>query len=37
MTLWTEAELKQALRQVGFREIELFWRNFALIGLLALK
>jgi tRNA (cmo5U34)-methyltransferase len=37
MTLWTEVELKQALRQVGFREIEPIWRNFALIGLLALK
>ena len=37
MTLWTEAELKQALRQVGFREIEPIWRNFAFVGLLALK
>jgi tRNA (cmo5U34)-methyltransferase len=37
MTLWTEAELKQALRQAGFREIEPIWRNFAFIGILALK
>jgi tRNA (cmo5U34)-methyltransferase len=37
MNLWTEAELKQALRQVGFREIEPIWRNFAFIGILALK
>ena len=37
MTLWTEAELKQKLRQVGFREIEPIWRNFAFVGLLALK
>jgi tRNA (cmo5U34)-methyltransferase len=37
MTLWTEAELKQALRQVGFREIEPIWRNFTFIGILALK
>ena len=37
MTLWTEAELKAALRQVGFREIEPIWRNFTFIGILALK
>lgn len=37
MTLWTEAELKLALRKVGFREIEPIWRNFAFVGLLALK
>jgi tRNA (cmo5U34)-methyltransferase len=37
MTLWTEAELKRALRQVGFREIEPIWRNFMFVGLLALK
>ena len=37
MTLWTEAELKSALRKVGFREIEPIWRNFAFVGLLALK
>jgi tRNA (cmo5U34)-methyltransferase len=37
MTLWTEAELKQNLWQVGFREIEPIWRNFAFVGLLALK
>lgn len=37
MSLWTEAELKQALRQVGFREIEPIWRNFFFVGLLALK
>jgi tRNA (cmo5U34)-methyltransferase len=37
MTLWTEAELRQSLRQVGFREIEPIWRNFMFVGLLALK
>jgi tRNA (cmo5U34)-methyltransferase len=37
MTLWTEAELKRKLRQIGFREIELIWRNLAFVGLLALK
>jgi tRNA (cmo5U34)-methyltransferase len=37
MTLWTEAELKHALRHVGFREIEPIWRNFTFIGILALK
>ena len=37
MSLWTEAELKQALRLVGFREIEPIWRNFAFNGILALK
>jgi tRNA (cmo5U34)-methyltransferase len=37
MTLWTEAELKQALRQVGFREIEPIWRNYMFVSLLALK
>ena len=37
MNLWTEAELKQALRLVGFREIEPIWRNSAFVGILALK
>jgi tRNA (cmo5U34)-methyltransferase len=37
MNLWTEAELKHALRLVGFREIEPIWRNFSFIGILALK
>jgi tRNA (cmo5U34)-methyltransferase len=37
MTLWTETELKLALRRVGFREIEPIWRNFMFVGLLALK
>ena len=37
MTLWTEAELKTALREVGFREIEPIWRNYMFVGLLALK
>jgi tRNA (cmo5U34)-methyltransferase len=37
MTLWTEAELKQALRGVGFREIDSIWRNFTFIGVLALR
>ena len=30
MTLWTEAELKRSLRQVGFQEIQPIWRNFNL-------
>jgi tRNA (cmo5U34)-methyltransferase len=37
MNLWTETELKKALRLVGFREIEPIWRNFSFIGILALK
>ena len=37
MTLWTETELKRALRQVGFREIESIWRNYMFVGHLALK
>lgn len=37
MTLWTEAELRAALNQVGFREIEPIWRSFMFVGLLALK
>ena len=37
MTLWTEAELRAVLSQVGFREIEPIWRSFMFVGLLALK
>ena len=37
MTLWTEAELRSTLREVGFREIEPIWRNFLFVGFLALK
>jgi tRNA (cmo5U34)-methyltransferase len=37
MTLWTEAELRAALSQVGFREIEPIWRSFVFVGFLALK
>lgn len=37
MTLWAEAELKGALKEVGFREIEAIWRNYMFVGLLALK
>jgi tRNA (cmo5U34)-methyltransferase len=37
MTLWTETELREALRRVGFREIEPIWRSFVFVGLMALK
>jgi tRNA (cmo5U34)-methyltransferase len=37
MTPWTEAELRMALSQVGFREINLFWSRLFFVGLLALK
>jgi hypothetical protein len=37
MTLWEERELEQALKSVGFREIQPIWRNYAFVGLLALK
>jgi tRNA (cmo5U34)-methyltransferase len=37
MTPWTEAELRIALSQVGFREINLFWSRLFFVGLLALK
>jgi len=37
MTLWTEAELRMALRQVGFRELEAVWGNFPFLAILALK
>jgi tRNA (cmo5U34)-methyltransferase len=37
MTLWTEGELKRALQQVGFREIEPIWRSFMFGAHLALK
>jgi tRNA (cmo5U34)-methyltransferase len=37
MTLWTEAELKAALVQAGFRDINPIWRNLMFVGILALK
>lgn len=37
MTLWTETELRRALRRVGFREIEPIWRGVMFVGFLALK
>jgi tRNA (cmo5U34)-methyltransferase len=37
MTLWTEAELRAALSQAGFREINPIWRSLMFVGLLALK
>jgi tRNA (cmo5U34)-methyltransferase len=37
MTLWTETELRAALGQVGFREINPIWRRLMFVGLLALK
>lgn len=37
MTLWTETELRAALNQVGFRELEPIWRSFMFVGFLALK
>ncbi len=35
--LWTEGELKAALVQAGFREINPIWRNLMFVGMLALK
>jgi len=37
MTLWTESELRKALRRVGFREIELIWKDLTFVGFLAIK
>jgi tRNA (cmo5U34)-methyltransferase len=37
MTLWTEAELKAALCESGFREVQLIWANFPFVALLAVK
>jgi tRNA (cmo5U34)-methyltransferase len=37
MTLWTEAELRQVLRRVGFQELQPIWGSSTFIGLLALK
>ncbi len=37
MTLWTESELKAALAQAGFREINPIWRNSMFVAILALK
>lgn len=37
MTLWTEAELRSALVEVGFREIEPIWGSFPFAAFVALK
>jgi len=37
MTLWTERELRAALRRVGFCELQSFWRSHMFAGYLALK
>jgi tRNA (cmo5U34)-methyltransferase len=37
MTLWTEAELKSALSQTGFRHIETIWKDLVFMGVVALK
>jgi tRNA (cmo5U34)-methyltransferase len=37
MTLWTEVELRSALCQAGFREIQSIWRSAVFVGLLVLK
>lgn len=37
MTLWTRNELEAALREVGFRELELIWERFPFLAVLALK
>jgi tRNA (cmo5U34)-methyltransferase len=37
MTLWEEPELKSALNNAGFREVEPIWRSHFFVGLLALK
>jgi tRNA (cmo5U34)-methyltransferase len=37
MTTWTEAELRDALRAAGFRELMPFWRGLFFVGYLALK
>jgi tRNA (cmo5U34)-methyltransferase len=37
MTLWTEGELKAALVQAGFREINPIWRNLMFVAMVARK
>ena len=37
MTLWSEHELRSALRRVGFCEIQPIWRSHMFVGYLALK
>jgi tRNA (cmo5U34)-methyltransferase len=37
MTTLTEAELRDALRSAGFRELTPFWRDLLFVGYLALK
>lgn len=37
MTLWTEAELRAALNEVGFREMNSIWRASSFVAYLALK
>jgi len=37
MTLWDEAELRLALKGVGFREMTAFWRSAQFVGYIALR
>lgn len=37
MTLWTEDELRKALRMVGFKELEAVWGDFPFLAILAIK
>jgi hypothetical protein len=37
MTTWTESELREELREAGFRELTSFWRGLFFVGYLALK
>lgn len=37
MTLWTRSELEMALREVGFRDLEIIWDSFPFTAVLALK
>jgi tRNA (cmo5U34)-methyltransferase len=37
MTLWTEQELRSALRRAGFEDIQPIWRSHMFVGYLALK
>jgi tRNA (cmo5U34)-methyltransferase len=37
LTSWNEAELRQALTAVGFKEMTPFWRGLSFVGYIALK
>jgi tRNA (cmo5U34)-methyltransferase len=37
MTPWTERELRDALREAGFRDVEGFWGSYRFVGLIALR